>query len=91
VTSSRPLHRLILAYPELAKAAPVVGRVVIQAIIDKTGKVVNVRAISGPSLLFEAAISAVSQERFEPMLLNGEPTKCDLKVQVSFNLYGNDF
>jgi protein TonB len=86
VTNSHPLDKLNLVYPELAKAAHIAGRVVIQAIIDETGKVINARAISGPPLLYLAAVEAVSKERFAPVLLNGEPTKCDLQVQVSFHL-----
>jgi protein TonB len=86
VTNSHPLDKLNLVYPQLAKAAHIVGRVVIQAIIDETGKVVNARAISGPPLLYIAAVEAVSKERFAPVLLNGEPTRCDLQVQVSFHL-----
>jgi protein TonB len=86
VTNSHPLDKLNLVYPQLAKAAHIVGRVVIQAIIDETGRVVNARAISGPPLLYLAAVEAVSKERFAPVLLNGEPTRCDLQVQVSFHL-----
>jgi protein TonB len=86
VKNSHPLDNLNLVYPELAKAAHVIGRVVIRAIIDETGKVVNARAISGPPLLYLAAVEAVSKERFAPMLLNGSPTRCDLQVQVSFHL-----
>jgi periplasmic protein TonB len=86
VERSRPLYKLTLRYPELAKAARITGRVVIQAVIDETGKVIDVRLVSGPVLLSTAVIAAVSKERFEPMLLNGEPTRCDLLVQVSFRL-----
>jgi len=86
VTNSRLLDRLTLAYPQLARAAHVFGKVVIKAIIDESGKVINARAISGPPLLYSAAVEAVSKERFRPMLLNGEPTRCDLQVQVSFDL-----
>jgi len=86
VTSSRLLDRLMLAYPQLARAAHVFGKVVIKAVIDESGRVINARAISGPPLLYMAAVDAVSKERFRPMLLNGEPTRCDLQVQVSFDL-----
>jgi TonB family protein len=86
VKSTHPIRELIVAYPEFARMARVVGRVIIQAIIDEKGKVINARAISGPPLLYLAALDAVSRERFEPMLLNDEPVKCDLKVQVSFKL-----
>ncbi len=80
------MHELTVAYPEFARMARVVGRVIIQAVIDEKGKVTNARAVSGPPLLYLAALDAVSRERFEPLLLNDEPIKCDLKVQVSFKL-----
>jgi protein TonB len=84
--STRLLYRLNLRYPALAKAAHIAGTVVIQAVIDETGKVSNVRAIRGSLLLSSAAMEAVSKERFEPMLLNGEPVKCDLTVEITFDL-----
>lgn len=88
VKNSHPLERLVLMYPELARAARVFGTVVIHAIINETGKVIDARAVSGPPMLYVTAVDAVSKERFVPMLLNGEPTKCDLMVQVSFTLNG---
>jgi len=86
VKNTRLLYSLNLAYPALAKAAHIAGRVVIQAVIDETGKVSNIRAIRGPFLLSTAGIEAIAKERFEPMLLNGEPIKCDLTVEVTFDL-----
>jgi protein TonB len=86
VKNTRLVYSLDLAYPALAKAAHIAGRVVLHAVIDKTGKVSNIRAIKGPYLLSSAAIAAISKERFEPMLLNGEPVQCDLIVQVTFAL-----
>jgi TonB family protein len=71
--------------------AHVFGTVVIEAVIDETGKVTDVRAIRGNFLLASAAIDAVSRERFQPMLLNGLPTRCDLTVEVSFQLRSSFF
>jgi periplasmic protein TonB len=88
VINSRPLYRLMMPYPELAKTARVIGNVIIQAIIDESGKVIHARALSGPPLLANAAVEAVSKERFEPMLLDGEPTRCDLRVEINFQLSG---
>ena len=84
--TSRLVSGLTLVYPEIAKLAHIFGRVVIEAIIDERGKVTNVRAISGPTLLTSAAIDAVSHERFQPTLLNGLPIRCGLTVLVSFHL-----
>lgn len=91
VTNSRPLGRLILAYPELAKVAHIFGKVVIHAVIDETGRVVNARAVSGPPLLYATALDAVSKEHFQPMLLNGVPTQSELTVQVRFRLQDRSF
>ena len=66
VTNSRLLDRLTLVYPQIAKAAHVFGKVVIRAIIDESGRVINARAISGPPLLYMAAVDAVSKSDSSP-------------------------
>jgi TonB family protein len=86
VTASRVLRSITLAYPELAKAARVFGQVILKAVIDETGRVTGIRAVSGPPLLTPAAVDALSREKFIPMLLNGRPIPCELNVQVSFQL-----
>jgi outer membrane biosynthesis protein TonB len=64
----------------------ITGTVVIEAIIDEHGNVTGERAISGPALLIPAALSAVSKRRYEPTVLDGDPTPIDLRVEVSFNI-----
>jgi len=86
VTASRLLRSITLAYPELAKAARIFGQVIVKAVIDETGRVTGIRAVSGSPLLAPAAVNAVSREKFMPMLLNGRPIPCELNVQVSFQL-----
>jgi TonB family protein len=86
VTASRVLRTITLAYPELAKAARVFGQVIVKAVIDETGRVTGIRAVSGSPLLAPAAVDAVSREKFIPMLLNGRPIPCELNVEVSFQL-----
>ena len=73
-------------YPPLAKAAHVSGTVVIQATISKTGGVGNLRAVSGPKMLQQAALDAVRNWRFRPYLLDGEPVETDTTVNVTFAL-----
>ena len=70
----RVLQGVTLKYPALARAAHVVGKVIVAALIDETGKVIRVRAVSGPPILAAAAVDAVSRERFIPLVLDGEPT-----------------
>jgi protein TonB len=75
-----------LKYPAIARAAKVEGIVVIDAIIDEQGNVVQARVVSGPGLLIGAALQSVQQWRYEPTRLNGEPVSVEMHVQVHFAL-----
>ena len=72
-------------YPLLAKQSRLAGIVVIDAIIDEHGNVKGMRVISGHPLLIPAALTAVSKRRYEPTVLDGEPTPIALRVEVSFS------
>ena len=73
-------------YPPHAQAARVEGTVVLDAVIDSTGRVTDVRVTRSVNLLDQAAIDAVRQWRFTPTLLNGEPVSILLTVTVRFTL-----
>ncbi len=73
-------------YPPLAKMSRISGVVVIEAIIDEHGNVTGMRAISGQPLLIPAALSAVSKRKYEPTILDGEPTPIDLRVEITFKV-----
>lgn len=74
-------------YPEEARHARVQGVVILQTIIDITGKVTDVRVLKGlPSGLTEAAVAAVSAWRFDPATLEGEPVAVYYLVTVSFSV-----
>jgi len=73
-------------YPGLARQSHISGVVVIEAIIDEHGNVTGMRAISGHPLLIQAALAAVSKRKYEPTILDGEPTPIDLRVEVSFSV-----
>jgi protein TonB len=71
-------------YPVLAKQSRIQGTVVIEAIIDEHGNVIEEKVISGHPLLIPAAMKAVSQRKYEPTILDGTPTPVDLRVEVNF-------
>ena len=73
-------------YPPHAQAARVEGTVVLDAVIDPTGRVTDVRVTHSVNLLDQAAVEAVRQWRFTPTLLNGEPVSILLTVTVRFTL-----
>jgi protein TonB len=60
------------------------GTVVVDAIIDERGNVVQARAVSGHPLLIAAALRAVLQWKYEPTSLNGQPISVELQVLVNF-------
>jgi protein TonB len=60
-------------YPPLARAAHVQGSVVLRAIISKTGAIENLQVLSGHPMLVRSAMEAVSQWRYRPYVLNGDP------------------
>lgn len=73
-------------YPTLARQARLSGVVIIEAIIDEHGEVKGMRVVSGHPLLVQAALKAVSRRRYEPTILDGEPTPIDLRVEISFSV-----
>jgi len=72
-------------YPTLARQSHISGIVVIEAIIDEHGNVVELKAISGHPLLIPAAMKAVSQRKYEPTVLDGQATPVNLRVEVTFH------
>ena len=73
-------------YPPLARTTHTEGVVIIDAVIDPTGHVVEARAISGPGLLMEAALDAVSKWRYQPTYLDGQAVSIRMHVTVKFHL-----
>jgi protein TonB len=72
-------------YPILARQSHISGTVVIEAVIDEHGNVVEARIVSGHPLLVAAALKAVSLRKYEPTILDGEPTPVSLRVEVNFH------
>jgi protein TonB len=73
-------------YPPVALAARVQGVVIVEAIIDATGDVVEARVLRSIPLLDEAALEAVQQWRFMPTVVDGVPQAVVMTVTVNFTL-----
>ena len=86
VKAPRQTYSVNPAYPSLAREAHIGGMVVVDAVIDEHGNVVQARVLSGHPLLIDAALKAVLQWKYEPTTLNGQPVSVELQVQVHFNL-----
>jgi protein TonB len=88
VMAGNLLDKVTPQYPAIAKAARIQGTVVLQATISKAGTIQNLRVISGPPMLQQAALDAVRSWRYKPYLLNQEPVEVETTVNVVFNLGG---
>jgi periplasmic protein TonB len=82
------MHKVQPEYPAAARAARIQGPVVLRAIISKDGSIAKLRVLSGHPMLVKAAIDAVSQWRYRPYSLNGEPVEVETQVTVNFVLAG---
>jgi len=71
-------------YPPDAKANGIQGQVLLEADINREGRVERVSVISGPPALTQAAIDAVKQWVYRPILLNGQPVDAVTTVSVTF-------
>jgi protein TonB len=73
-------------YPPAAKKAHVEGVVIVEATVTANGAVDKVKVVSGPPLLQEAAVEAVSRWKYEPTYLNGQAVPVILTAKISFSL-----
>jgi protein TonB len=80
------LERVPPRYPQLAVHAQVQGLVILEATVDESGHVQEARILRSIPLLDEAALEAVRQWRYSPLMLNGVPQPFVLTVTVSFRI-----
>jgi len=73
-------------YPAEAERQGVEGTVELHAIVGIDGRIRNVHATDGPSLLAVAAVGAVREWRYKPTFLNDQPIESDVDVKMIFRL-----
>ncbi|MGP8268611.1 MAG: energy transducer TonB [Terracidiphilus sp.] len=78
-------HRVYPAYPPIAKAAGVLGTVVVQVQVGKTGEIESVNVVSGPGMLRGATIDAMREWRYRPFVKDGVPVVVSGTVSFEFN------
>ena len=83
------VHKILPAYPPLARSARIQGQVVLQAVISKQGVIENLKVLAGHPMLVPAAIEAVRQWRYRPYVLNNEPVEVETQIIVNFSLAGS--
>lgn len=73
-------------YPPLAVAAKLTGTVILEVVVNEEGRVSDVTVLRSQGLLDRAAIDAVKEWQYSPLVLNGVPTPFVLTVTLNFSL-----
>lgn len=73
-------------YPEEARKAGVEGTVILEATADTYGRVASIKVLRGVPPLDQAAIEALKQWVYEPMVIDGKPHPVVFTVTMRFRL-----
>jgi len=89
ITVAKPptlLKKFAPDYPAVALRARIQGDVLVEAVTNVAGVVVNAKVINGNPLLRQAALDAVYKWLWEPYIVNGLPKPVKFVVTVKFTL-----
>jgi len=73
-------------YPPLARNIRLEGSVIVQVLIDESGKVISAKVTSGHPLFVAEAQRAAMQARFSPTLISDQPVKVSGVITYQFKL-----
>jgi protein TonB len=79
-------HRVEPQYPPLARQIHREGQVELHAIISTDGSIQSLQVVSGDPLFLRSAIDAVSQWRYRPTFLSGQPVEIETYITVIYTL-----
>lgn len=80
------IYRVDPIYPPLAKQIHKEGRVELRAIIATDGTIQSLEIESGDPIFYQSAKDAVSQWRYKPTILNGQPMQIDTHITVIYTM-----
>jgi len=87
VSAPQVLYKVDPEYSEEARKAKYSGTVVLQLIVDATGKARDIKVVRSLGLgLDEKAIEAVNKWKFRPGVRNGQPVAVMATIEVNFRL-----
>ena len=72
-------------YPQSARNAGASGLVRVKIAVDESGSVASVLWVEGPVLLRQAALDAVRQWKFAPMIVNSKPVRMAGYIDFGFS------
>ncbi len=88
IQATKLLNKIMPVYPDVARTAGTQGTVILHAVIGIDGKPLSLRVMNSKADpdLARSAVESVSQWRYRPTLLNGEPIEVDTTIMVNFSL-----
>jgi len=88
VQATRLISNVRPVYPPDAEAEGVEGTVLLRAVISKEGALLSTTVLNSgiDPRLSKAAADAVSQWKYQPTLLNGQPVEVTTTISVNFRL-----
>jgi periplasmic protein TonB len=88
VSAPEVISKVEPEFSEEARKAKYQGTVLVQAIIDQSGRVISPHVVRSLGMgLDDKALEAVRQWKFKPAMENGVPVKVQINIEVAFNLY----
>ena len=83
----RLTHAVAPQYPDVARLAGIEGDVTLRIFVDEDGTIRDIAPVSAPPVLARAAVRAVEQWRYAPVLVDGHPVGVVSTVTLAFRLY----
>lgn len=80
------LRKVAPVYPQLARSMRIQGVVRFEAVIGKNGAVRDLKFVSGPRALEQAASDAVKKWVYRPTMLDGRPVEVSTQIEINFTL-----
>ena len=80
------IRRVGPVYPPLARQTRREGQVELRAIIATDGTIQSLQVVKGDALFLSSATDAVSQWRYRPTVLNGQPVEIETYITVIYTL-----
>jgi TonB family protein len=84
------IQRTEPVYPPIAKAARIVGTVVIDVQVGTDGKIASTKVVSGPAMLQQAALNCVMKWSLKPFEKDGTPFVAVGRTSITFSLGKDD-
>jgi len=85
-----PIKWIKPAYPELARKSGVEGKIFVEALVDKQGKVREARCVKEGSvnldIFCESAVQAALKNEYKPAIANHQPIAVRVLYKIDFNL-----